>query len=223
MLEILYKSENVIVVNKPQGMPSAPDPTRDKDAMSLASEMLRKDGERGDLWLVHRLDRGTGGTIMFARNAHTASVLSQAVREHQSVKEYLAVAEGTVPSEEIEDYLYKDTVRSRAIVADSTKKGAKLARLKTHTLDTVKTEKGERSLVYITLETGRFHQIRAQLSHRGYPIVGDGKYGSRDKRAHVPALYAVHLALTFENEIIDCKAYPDTSVYPWCLFDCLKK
>ena len=222
MLEILYKSKNAVVINKPQGMPSAPDPSRDKDAMTLAAEMLRKDGENGDLWLVHRLDRGTGGLLMFARNKRTAAALSEILREHLLVKEYIAVVEGRAEDSEMQDYIYKDNSSSRAVITDSDAKGAVSARLYSRVIDTVMTDKGERSLVYITLETGRFHQIRAQFSHRGLPLVGDGKYGSKDKRARVPALYSAHLSLTLGNEKIDCSALPDSASYPWCLFDLSK-
>ena len=84
---------------------------------------------------------------------------------------------------------------------------------------TAETEGGARTLVSVTLHTGRFHQIRAQLSSRGAPIVGDGKYGSRDKGAGTPALYANRLAFSLFGREYELRALPDTDAYPWSLFD----
>ena len=222
MVEILYKSKNAVVINKPQGMPAAPDPSGERNALNATSEMLRLMGEDGELWLVHRLDRVTGGVMIFARNKHVGAVLSEKIKGHQLVKEYIAVVEGRAESCEMEDYLYKDSIASRARITDCSKKGAVPALLTSRVVETVKTEKGEFSLVYITLKTGRFHQIRAQFSHRGLPIVGDVKYGSKNKGIRLPALCSAHLSLVVENEKIDCKAMPDVNTFPWSLFDLSK-
>ena len=96
--------------------------------------------------------------------------------------------------------------------------GVKSARLSYRALATAKTEKGTKTLVYVTLETGRFHQIRAQFSHIGCPITGDKKYGSKDNRAHNVALAASHLDIELPAERIDVKRLPDVDVYPWSLF-----
>ena len=75
-----------------------------------------------------------------------------------------------------------------------------------------------RTLVKVELETGRFHQIRAQLSSRSTPIVGDKKYGSRDFRAHTPSLFASRVAFSLDGEEIDISAIPDVLEYPWSNF-----
>ena len=93
-MQILHLDKNLIAVSKPCGMPSQSDPTGDKDAMTLASELLRDMGERDSLWLVHRLDRVVGGVIVFARNREAAATLSCLFAERGAKKQYLAVAEG---------------------------------------------------------------------------------------------------------------------------------
>ena len=78
-MEFLCKNKDFIIVNKPAGIPSQPDTSGDKDAMTLASEMLKEQGERGELYLVHRLDRVVGGLLVFARNKKSAAELSSIV------------------------------------------------------------------------------------------------------------------------------------------------
>ena len=76
-----------------------------------------------------------------------------------------------------------------------------------------------KTLLLITLNTGRFHQIRAQLSHRKTPVTGDGKYGSRDKGIRGIALHSFRLALPLKERVLDISSLPDSAVYPWSLFE----
>lgn len=212
--KIVYKDENVIVVIKPVGMPSQSDPTGDLDAMSATSALLRESGEGSELWLVHRLDRNVGGLIAFARNKKSASALSDIIQSGALTKKYLAVCHGKAEEGRYVDYLYKDSATSKAYVVKTEIKGAKEARLSL--TDLAYTE--DKNLVLVTLETGRFHQIRAQLSSRGNSLVGDKKYGSRDVGRRTPCLFSHELGFKLLGKIISVKAIPDTSEYPWNLF-----
>jgi 23S rRNA pseudouridine1911/1915/1917 synthase len=103
-------------------------------------------------------------------------------------------------------------------VVDGKRVGVKEAVLDYTPISTVKTENGEITLLKVKLQTGRYHQIRCQLSHIGCPIVGDGKYGSRDKGARYPALFSYSLSFTAMGDEVKVSALPDTSGYPWNLF-----
>ena len=218
MSEILYETKNVVVIYKRPGTPSQSDQSADPDAMTLTSEKLRSKGENGALWLIHRLDRTVGGLMVFARNKKYAAILSEKIKEHLFTKEYYAVIDGEAEGGVLENILYRDPRAGKAFIVSRQRQGTKLARLSYRTLASVSTEKGQKSLIYVTLETGRFHQIRAQFSHIGHPITGDGKYGSHDNKARSIALMASHLAIDLPNDKIDIKRLPDTDVYPWSLF-----
>ena len=218
MVEILYKSKNTIVIYKPAGIPSQSDPSGDKDAMTLTSEMLRENGENDSLWLIHRLDRVVSGLLVFARNKRYAAILSEYVKERLVTKEYYAVVDGIAEGGVLENLIFRDPRAGKAFIVERERQGTKSARLSYRSLATVETEKGAKTLVYVTLDTGRFHQIRAQLSHIKHPITGDGKYGSRDNKARSIALMASHLSLDLENEKIDERRLPDLDLYPWSLF-----
>ena len=214
-MQILYIDKNLIAVNKPCGVPSQPDPTGDKDAMTMTSELLRERGERDSLWLVHRLDRVVGGVLVFARNKESAATLSTLVAERGAKKQYLAVAEGALTGGTLTDLLFKDSKKNKAFIVDRMRAGVKSAELEYSVLESIETERGVRSLIAVTLHTGRFHQIRAQLSHRGAPLVGDGKYGSHDNRAHFPALFSARLSFEMKGKKYDIRALPNMAEYPW--------
>ena len=219
MLEIIYKDKLVVAVKKPIGMPSQPDPTGADDAMTLTARMLAECGEPSDLWLVHRLDRVVGGILVFARTKKAAAVLSELFASHDLEKCYLAVTEGVAAEGELCDLIYKDAAKSKAFIVDRKRAGVKEARLISRSLSLADTAGGARNLVEVKLLTGRFHQIRAQLASRGTPLVGDGKYGSRDKGARTPALYAYRLAFSLNGRGYDIKSLPEVGEYPWSLFD----
>jgi 23S rRNA pseudouridine1911/1915/1917 synthase len=218
-MDIIYKSKNAVVVYKPPLMPSQPDPSGDADAMTLTEEALRLSGDAHQLWLVHRLDRVVGGLMVFARNKKSAAKLSELVATDGIGKEYIAVCEGDAPTGELTDLLFKDAKQGKSFVTDRQRAGVKLAKLVSFPIASVNEDSDKRSLVKIKLLTGRFHQIRAQLSSRHAPIVGDGKYGSRDKGCATPALFAYRLKFYLFGERVDVSYLPDIAAYPWSLFD----
>ncbi len=220
MIEILYKDKNTVVINKPAGVPCESDPTGDADALTLTGEMLASLGEADTLYLVHRLDRVTGGVLAFARTKGAAAELSALFREHSLTKQYLAVCDGAAEDEEqLTDLLFRDSKSGRAYIVGRERGGVKEARLSYRTLARTECQGGVKSLLLVTLETGRFHQIRAQLSHRGTPVTGDGKYGSRDKGVRGIALHSARLILPMRSGELDIHSLPDMGSYPWSLFD----
>lgn len=218
MLDIIYKDGAVVAVVKPPNVPTQSDPGGDKDVMTMLSEQLSASAEQSALWLVHRLDRVVGGVVVFARNKKAAALLSDEISNNRMVKEYFAVVEGVCEGGVMEDYLYKDARLNKAFVVKGERRGVKWASLECTPLATVSTERGERTLVRVRLNTGRFHQIRAQLSSRATPICGDGKYGSRDNGVRFPALFAAHLSFKLEGREYSFDRIPDTDAYPWSLF-----
>lgn len=221
MIEILHKSKDFIVCVKPQGVPSQSDTTCDEDMTSLLQNHLRESGERDDIFVVHRLDRATGGVMLYARSKNAAAVFSQLVAKKDGFeKHYLAVVSGA-PDEErgsMEDYLYKDSAQKKAFVIKNERKGAKLASLDYEVKGTVNKDGKIFSLVSVELRTGRFHQIRAQFSSRGMSIYGDGKYGSREKASHF-ALWANKIAFIYKGKRFEFEKNPDFTQTPWSLFE----
>ena len=219
MIEIISKTKDYVIIYKPVGIPSQSDPSGDKDAMTMCSEILRQNGESSELYLIHRLDRVVGGLIVFARNKKSSATLSSLVAEHNITKEYFAVVEGRAEGGIMRDYLYKDATLGKAFVTDRKRSGVKEAELEYTALDTVSLDNREISLVRVRLKTGRFHQIRAQFSSRRMPLIGDKKYGSRDFKAKSPSLFATRLAFCFNGKEVSESKLPDLSVYPWSLFE----
>ena len=172
MIEILYQDNDIIVCIKPAGLLS-----EGEGEDSLLTVLAAQWG--GQVFPVHRLDRGAAGRMAFARNSKAAAGLSRAVQEKQLKKEYFARVSG-VPAEkegEMTDFLFKDSRKGKVFAVKRPRKGVREARLTYRVL----WQDGDSSLVRVTLDTGRTHQIRVQFSSRGMPLWGDGKYGSRVK------------------------------------------
>lgn len=218
MIEILSVTMDYVVIYKPKGIPSQSDPGGDRDAMSLCSELLHKRKEADSLYLIHRLDRVVGGLMVFARNKKSAAELSSLVAERDFVKEYYAVVEGRADGGSLFDYLYKDATLGKAFVTDRKRSGVKEAELDYVCLDRAISNNKEYSLVKVTLKTGRFHQIRVQFASRKMPLIGDKKYGSRDFKAKMPALFAYRLAFELFGENVEQTRLPALNEYPWSLF-----
>lgn len=218
-MEILYKDSNIVVISKPAGMPSQPDLSGDMDAMTSCKAILSSQGEKNsEIYLVHRLDRVVGGILVFARNKNACALLSALISAQNIEKEYLAVVSGDANGGLLRDFLYKDSRVGKSFVTDKKRPDAKEALLEYIPISKIETEKGIKTLVQIKLRTGRFHQIRAQFSSRGLPIVGDGKYGSTEREVHLPALFASKLNFDLFGKKFAFKKLPDINKYPWSLF-----
>lgn len=220
-MNILFKNNDFIVCVKPQGIPSQPDPSGCVDMTALLSEEFIKNGEKSDIFVVHRLDRSTGGLIIYARNKEAAASFSRLVAEKDSFqKEYLAVVSGKPEnnSGNFTDYLFRDSAQKKAFIVKTERRGAKLANLDYEVKNTIQIDEKTFSLLQIKLHTGRFHQIRAQLSSRDMPIYGDGKYGSREKSPHF-ALWAHKISFTYKGKKYEFESLPDQNNTPWNQFN----
>lgn len=176
-MNIVYCDNHLLIVVKPAGMSTQPHGTIKENLLDQAKAWIKKQFQKsGDVFLevVHRLDTPVSGLVLFARTSKSLSRLQQMMRKHEIEKIYFAWVEGTLPQEKgtLEHYLFHDEYRAR--VVDSSHPQSKLARLHYLQID----HQRKRSLVEIHLETGRYHQIRAQFAYIGCPIVGDLKYGS---------------------------------------------
>ena len=220
MIEILYKNADLLVCVKPQGVPSQPDTSGCLDMTAYLKEQLSVLGENDDIYVVHRLDRATGGLMLFARNKKSAAALSTLVAEKDRFeKYYLAIAAGS-PLENtgnMTDYIFRDSAQKKAFIVKTERKGAKFASLDYEVLESLQINEKTFSLFSIKLNTGRFHQIRAQLSSRGMPIFGDGKYGSREKSTNF-ALWASKIAFTYKGKHYEFSYNPDWQSAPWNTF-----
>ena len=192
-MEILYFDRDLAVCVKPVGL----------DSETQLSEAL-KDALGGDMFPIHRLDKNVGGVMVYARNSRTAASLSKAIQEGAFEKEYVALVHGTPPERgDWEDLLWKDSRKNKVFVVNRMRGGVKKARL-----EFVRLTAGEESLVRIRLHTGRSHQIRVQFASRGYPLVGDHKYGARDS-VSAPMLFSCRLTFPFQEETLQFEAKPD--------------
>lgn len=168
-MEILYKTPEFAVCIKPTGVLS-----EEPGMPALLRQALG-----GEAYCVHRLDKAVGGVMVYARTRSAAAALSKAVSDRRMGKEYLAVCRGvpTPPAGTMEDLLFKDSGKNKAFVVKRERSGVKRARLGYETLEALDGPEGPVSLVRVRLETGRFHQIRVQFASRGWPLLGDRKYG----------------------------------------------
>ena len=192
-MEILYSDQNIIVCIKPVGL----------DSEKQVPELLKtKFG--GDIYTVHRLDMNVGGVMVYTRKKQAAAQLSRSIQEGTMIKEYMATVHGTPPeSGEWEDLLWKDSRKNKVFVVKRMRNGVKKAKL-----EFVRLTEGEASQVRIKLHTGRSHQIRVQFASRGYPLVGDHKYGSRDKKT-APMLYSCKITFPYQGKTVSFESTPD--------------
>ena len=197
-LAVLFEDNHLLAVNKPAGVLTQPSDTVEDSVETRAKEWVRRVKEKpGAVFLhaVHRLDREVSGVVLFARTSKALSRLNEEMRSRRVEKIYHALVEGVPPRESgvLEHWLVHGSHAAKVVPAGST--GARLARLEYRAL---RHDDGL-TLVEIRLETGRYHQIRAQLSEMGCPIAGDGRYGSRHATSGRIALH--HRRLTFAHPV----------------------
>ena len=197
--QIVYEDEAVLVIRKPAGLATESAGIGQKDVVSeLKNYVAKKNpGKMPYLGVVHRLDQPVEGLLVFAKTKKAAQNLTTQLGKGTLKKEYLAVVCGKVPENtgRLVDYLAKE--KGMAVVKETADAQAKKAVL----TYTKKAETEKFTLLAVQIETGRFHQIRAQLSHAGFPILGDEKYGSeeskelsREKKIRFTALCAASLS-----------------------------
>lgn len=223
--DIIYEDNHLLVVVKPVNMPVQEDRSGDPDLLNELKEYIRVTYNKpGNVYLglVHRLDRPTGGVMVFAKTSKAASRLSDTIRRQKMKRHYYAVLNGThlQGSGTFIDYLYKDKELNQVFVVDEGTPKAKKAILHYEVLEQV----DNKTLVKIELETGRSHQIRVQFSSRGLPLWGDQKYGQQfSKVGQQLALFACSLSFPHVTKK-DKRTYEalPPSVEPWSTFKTFK-
>lgn len=219
-IRILHEDNSIIVVDKPQNMPTQEDASGDTDLLTMIKQHIKeKYNKPGEAFcgLVHRLDRPTGGVMVFARNSKSATRLSEQIKNGEFEKTYFAVLVGT-PREKkgsLVHYLKKDDTKNIVEIVPRLTQGAKRAELEYEVLES----KNGYSLVRVHLLTGRSHQIRVQMASLKTPIYGDVKYGN-PKEKGLLNLYCVELKIfhPITKQKMIFRSYPPETENMWNLF-----
>ncbi len=218
MIEILQEDRDILVCRKPAGIPVQTAKLGQQDMVSLLKNYRAGNREVPEIYTVHRLDQPVEGVMVFAKTQQAAASLSKQIQQKTMDKYYYAIVEGTPGSPEgkLEDYLLRDGKTNTSRVVSPGTQGAKKAVLSyrvlqmkkgsdrkhgerkeelAHEVQKAEAAGGYQSLLEIHLETGRHHQIRAQLAHAGYPLTGDKKYNPACQSGYLPiGLCSVRLA-----------------------------
>lgn len=213
-MKVLFEDNEVIVIVKPVDVPSETTQNGEKGILDL----LKNQYGLTDVFLLHRLDRNVGGVMVFAKNKKSAACISKQIQENTFKKTYLAVVDGVIEEKQgvYKDLLFKDSSKNRSYVVNRMRKGVKDASLEYIVLS----ETENKSLVKVTLHTGRTHQIRVQFSSRKTPLCGDVKYGSKDRNSDI-ALFSNSITFSHPttNKMLTFTDFPDKLNYPWKLFE----
>ena len=209
-MEIIYQDKDIIVCVKPPRVLSTDEP-------GGLPDLIRQ--ELGDpnanVRTVHRLDRTVSGLMVLARRSKTASELSRQIREGEFHKEYVAVIHGTPEEDaaELQDLLLRNKQERKTYIVTEPGKDVQEARLSYQVLNRAQ----DLTRVRIQLHTGRTHQIRAQFSGRGWPLVGDRKYGIPDEAEEI-ALWSYRLAFhhPYSGKPMEFILEPPLD-YPWSI------
>ena len=209
-MELIYQDKDIIVCVKPPRVLSTDEPGGVPD---LVREALGDPS--ANVRTVHRLDRTVSGLMVLARRSKAASELSRQIREGEFEKEYVAVVHGYLPMErdELRDLLYRNKQERKTYIVSETGKDVQEAVLDYQVLSRTETM----TRVRIRLHTGRTHQIRAQFSGRGYPLVGDRKYGTVSSDCEI-ALWSYRLAFKhpYNGKPMEFILEPPKD-YPWSI------
>ncbi|PKK96086.1 MAG: RNA pseudouridine synthase [Tenericutes bacterium HGW-Tenericutes-4] len=222
MLNIVYEDNHIIVVVKPQNVPTQEDSSKDKDLFTLVKDYIKETYEKpGNVYLglVHRLDRPTGGLMIFAKSSKAASRLSENIREGEIEKSYLACVLGQPKDKRatLINYLKKDEQNNIVKIAPQGEEGSKRAELVYNVLE----QNDHFSLLNVKLLTGRSHQIRVQLAYIKHPIFGDVKYKGNLVKGTKMALWAYQLKFVHPvtKQVLSFVSFPPSEEVPWKFFN----
>ncbi len=221
MCDIIFEDNQVIVAVKPQNIPVQLDDSKDEDFLSkIKKYLVEKYSKTGNafLGLVHRLDRPTGGVMVFAKTSKSAERLSKQIVDKTVEKTYFAVVEGVPRLRQcrLTNFLKKDEKNNIVKICPQYEDGAKEAILDYQVLENVDNV----SLVKINLITGRSHQIRVQLAGIGCPVCFDQKYGKEPKKGNL-ALWAVQIKFDHpvNHQRMTFRVIPPADIAPWNKFN----
>lgn len=193
-LIVLYEDNHIIVVLKPQNVACCPDESGDTNLLDMVKKYIKeKYNKPGNAFvgLIHRLDRPTGGVMVYAKTSKAAARLSKQLQDGDIEKNYFAVLCGAPNKKKgtLDNYLRKNTLNNTVYVCTQTEEGAKRAVLDYEILE----EKDGLALADIRLHTGRTHQIRVQFAAINTPVYGDMRYGGEKAVKGKLALFAYSL------------------------------
>ena len=207
-MKILFEDKFLVVALKDAGISSQPDPSGREDMISI----LKKECN-SSIFCVHRLDTATSGVMVYAKDSKTAGRLTASLADSRTKKQYVCVVRGeSIGNGTMTDLLFHDKRKNKAYVVDRKRAGVKEAVLHYSSIS----EKDGKSLVKVTLETGRTHQIRVQFASRKMPLLGDGKYGSKDNLPLALHCFSLTFPHPVTGKIITYDSVPDS---PWYGFD----
>ena len=219
---ILYEDNHIIVVLKPQNIASCPDESKDDNLLDMIKRYLKTEYQKpGNVYvgLVHRLDRPTGGVMVYAKTSKAAARLSDGLQHGDFEKKYLTVLCGLFDEERgtLTNYLKKNTVNNMVYICTQGDEGAKQASLDYKVLES----KDKYTLAEVKLHTGRSHQIRVQMAGISHPVFGDMRYGGPLAQKGKLALWAYSLSFTHPvlKERMRFIALPGEDSVPWKNFD----
>lgn len=223
MLDVIFEDNHILVVVKPQNIPSQEDESMDENMVSLVKKYLKeKYNKPGNVYvgLVHRLDRPTGGIMVFAKTGKASARLTEQLQSGDMKKTYLTVVNGNPKEDEKElvNYLKKNMRENLVSVVPELTSGAKKAILNYQVLE----KQDKVSLVAIRLKTGRSHQIRVQMKHIGHPVFGDARYGGDIlSKGHNLALWAYKLEFNHPvtKDKLSFTVFPPEDKIPWKVFE----
>jgi 23S rRNA pseudouridine955/2504/2580 synthase len=209
-LTIVYEDENILLADKEPGVLCHSAGAWDYNTLianiqahlAQTGEWRPKEENAFAPALCNRIDRNTGGIVIAAKNAEALRILNEKIRDREIEKYYLCAVRGRPkpPKGRLEDYIFKDAAKNQVYVRSAPEPGARTAVTEYRVLGST----GELSLVECHLLTGRTHQIRAQMANKGWPLLGDGKYGrehfNRDYGETGQALYSYRLEFAFSTE-----------------------
>ena len=209
-LDVVYEDDNILLADKKPGVLCHSAGAWDYNTLiANIQAYLYKNGE----WdprsensfapaLCNRIDRNTGGIVIAAKNVEALRILNQKIKDREIDKYYLCIVHGRPSPAEgtLTGYLFKDAKKNQVYIKSKPEPGARTAETQYRVLET----RGQLSLVECRLLTGRTHQIRAQMAHAGWPLLGDGKYGSermdKDFGEKGQALYSYKLRFDFPTD-----------------------
>ena len=222
---ILYEDNHIIVVQKPQMVACCPDESKDDNLLDQIKRYIKAAYNKpGNVYvgLVHRLDRPTGGVMVYAKTSKAAARLTEGLQTGDFEKKYLAVLCGAPDTERgtLCNYLRKNTVNNLVYICTPSEEGAKYAELDYRVVE----DKAKYSLVEVRLHTGRTHQIRVQMAGISHPVYGDMRYGGALAKKGKLALWAYSLSFShpITKERLKFIVYPPETELPWKGFDVSK-
>ncbi len=223
-MDILFEDNHILVVSKPQGVPSQPDPSGDMDLLTMVKDYIKTTyNKKGEAYvgLVHRLDRPTGGAMVYAKTSKAAARLCAGLQNGEFDKTYFAVVCGK-PREtkgKIVSYLKKDVRTNVAKIVPQATEGAKRAELDYEVLEY--NPETNHSLVKVKLYSGRGHQIRVQMQSIKCPVFGDQKYGGEKMPKVMLNLFAVELSFLHPvtKQKLVFRVYPPEDAVAWNEFN----